>query len=195
MNEYIGDILVIESWRSLWSFMDKYIYPEDAAKSAYVSFAIGYVIYFILHVLSKQINDCLSRNKNASDPTACKVLGNNNYNSSDLIGIPQPEIRFLDNIFLKLVLILAYVSTISIWRAIWMLQLEYFYPQIIENSPKLNQNILNLIYFIIFNWILWYLDMTCTLLSRPITQDIYFTASGNYIVEFNLIRFFQKKVS
>lgn len=56
MEEYFGDIFTIQSWRSLWFFMDCYLYPNDACKSSLISVLIGLIAYVLLHICAKPIN-------------------------------------------------------------------------------------------------------------------------------------------
>lgn len=56
MQEYFGDFFTIQSWRSLWFFMDLYVYPQDQTKSALVCVLIGFVSYILIHVFAKFIN-------------------------------------------------------------------------------------------------------------------------------------------
>lgn len=81
VQEYIADVLAIQSWRSLWFFMDLYLLPEDAFKSGWVSLTIGIVIYIFIHMFTKKINRFVSR----------KEVNEERADAEELVDIKSPH--------------------------------------------------------------------------------------------------------
>ena len=91
---------------------------------------------------------------------------------------------FLEKVYLNLSFLILFIGTVNLWRGLWMLQLNYFYPKIIE-SIVLNQNLLNLIYFIVAIVILWNINLVSSLLARSSCEDAYFLVEKNYLIKQN----------
>jgi hypothetical protein len=99
----------------------------------------------------------------------------------------------LKKVCLNLTFFIVFIGTVSIWRGIWTMQLELCYP-IIYESVVLNQNLLNLIYFVVSILILWYFDLVSAMLSRSSCEDSYFEIKKNCIVRQNHFKvYFQSK--
>jgi hypothetical protein len=188
--EHLADLFTVQTWRSLWFFQDKYLFPDNQTNSAYASLSSGIFIYLILYIFNQKINDLM-----------VNYAQNYEHHSKE-------ETRTIKETFLKhiihkviyklliyLVFIMSFVSTVNCWRGLWMLQLEYCYPKIFS-SKLTNQIILNAIYCFVFLAFLCSINLTSTLLPRSNCKDSYFTIQDNVLVKQNtLCAVFQQKVS
>lgn len=68
MQEYIGDLFTIQTWRSLWFFMDLYLYPTNPTKSGVTCLVIGLTIYVLLHLFAKKINTIVVSGRLTNQP-------------------------------------------------------------------------------------------------------------------------------
>ena len=87
IHEFLADFFTIEAWRSLWSIMDKYMYVEDAIKSAYLSMLIGLITYLILHFFNKKINIFILKKNNVNkcaNPALLQRSESTESNSSEM---------------------------------------------------------------------------------------------------------------
>jgi hypothetical protein len=62
MQEFLADVFTIESWRSLWCVMDRYVESHSVLRSATVSLLIGAFCYILLHFFNKKINRYILKN-------------------------------------------------------------------------------------------------------------------------------------
>ena len=137
----------------------------------------------------KRLKECVSLNNNKNINHLSLEI-----NSKELSNNLGKSLSISNRIFLFLVFILGFVGTVNLWRGLWMLQLIYCYPRLVE-SELLNQSFLNLIYMFFSLLILWMLNLTSSLLSRASCEDDFFIAEKNYIVKHNNFKdFFLKKV-
>lgn len=81
LGEFVSDICAIQAWRSLWAFLDLYLFPEDRHKSAVVSLITGIVIYFIVYIFNTKMNKCLSDN-NGQETNNEKLINIHEINAS-----------------------------------------------------------------------------------------------------------------
>jgi len=185
-KEYIADIFTIQAWRSLWYLEDKFIYPNNSIKSACISLLIGLPIYIILYMFNQRANSFISSNIDK------KSLIKNSTTSIE----KEETIRLtcISKYLLNMTFIFSFISTVNVWRGLWMLQLDLCYPIIFESSTVVNQMVLNAFYMLISLLILWKLNLTSTLLSRSNTQDNYFTLEKNCVISKNTFKKFFKKV-
>lgn len=193
--------------------MDKFLFAKNETLSGFSSLLFGTFIYLIVSVLNKKINKFLSNetklklNINSTDNSDNKTLltsldvTNLQETNKSAVVVLEPNVvykltdndnnskqitknNYLKKICLNATFFLVFIGTVSIWRGLWMLQLEFCYPEICE-SKVLNKNILNSIYFVFSILILWSLDLTSALLSRSSCEDSYFESKRNYHLKQN----------
>ena len=186
--EYLSDVFTIQTWRSLWYLEDKFMFPDDSVKSAYVSVLLGSSIYLIMYIFNKKINAFVSA---PSDPPSTP---NKQPYEQIHTHFEQPK-KLSISVWTVLYVsfVLGFVATVNLWRGLWMLQLEYCYP-LIFHSKVLNQMSLNCVYMFACVLVFWCLDMTSALLSRGNCQDNFFTNEKNYILKMNNFKMFLKQV-
>lgn len=211
MQEYFADIFTIQAWRSLWFCMDTFVFKNDSILSATISLSIGILIYLVFHIFNKPINKLAIRKESSVEFIASiETLNNDKMIYKQLKNFPSRQtsmqndclipsearenmerknVTLKNKLFLYLIFILGFISTVNIWRGIWAFQLEFCYP-ILFPSKLLNTNILNLIYLIISLLILWSINLTSAILSRASCEDDYFTAKKNYILKHNNFKHF-----
>ena len=213
--EYFADVFTIQTWRSLWYFLDKYLFPADEKLSAYISLASGLIIYLAFYVFNEKLNTLLfsiSKKSYKLNSPKCsnkiyrQMSVNNslfNYHNNDYLinmSISSDQVEcykfnFTAKVILYIAIFWSFVSIVSIWRGLWMLQLVYCYP-LLFGSSLLNQNVLNIIYMIVSLAILWRLHLTSTLLSRSNCEDNYYVEKENYFLKKdNFKDLFLKKVN
>lgn len=54
--EIILSNLLIIIWRGCYNFLDRYFYPDDVIRSAYMSLIVGYILYFSLMYFQTQVH-------------------------------------------------------------------------------------------------------------------------------------------
>jgi hypothetical protein len=222
LQEYIGDVLAIQSWRSLWFLMDLYLFPDDQIKSGYVSLLIGILIYVLIHLFTKKINKFVTRKERMQARGLQASVKQSEHNllrskpsfayfnkdlnqRSPIINLDLREnyekkaaannFDLSNRLVLYVVFTLGFIGTVSSWRGLWLLQTCFLYPRLFASNVVLNQIFLNLIYMFISILILWSFNLTSSLLSRASCQDNYFTSKRIYVLRFNNFKaFFLKKV-
>ena len=146
-KEYISDVFVIQAWRSLWYFEDKYISPNDSIKSACISLLIGLPIYALLYIFNHRANTLISS-------TVDKKNSNKKLTTNPT---KQDKVKqtCATKYILNMTFIFSFISTVNVWRGFWMLQFDLCYPLIFESSVILNQMILHFSYMTISLVVLW----------------------------------------
>jgi hypothetical protein len=194
--EYLADFFTIQGWRSLWLLEDAFLLADNIFLSGIASLSIGTLIYLIVSILNKKINNYVSQKEIKTD---LLTTNNENNNTTTIILESESEKNYLaknsilKKVCLNLTFFIVFIGTVSIWRGIWTMQLELCYP-IIYESVVLNQNLLNLIYFVVSILILWYFDLVSAMLSRSSCEDSYFEIKKNCIVRQNHFKvYFQSK--
>lgn len=184
--EFVSDICTIHSWRSFWYYLDLHLYVDDQVKSSWVSLGIGVLIYVIVHLLNRPINNYLSKSNELPNENSCFEAATNLDASENLIKFNDKFSpichKFIKKILLHLLFVICFIGTVCTWRGVWQIQLIYCYPKLIESSV-LNQNILNLFYFSLSIVILWKTNLLASLQSRSSCEDEYFMLKGNFILE------------
>lgn len=216
MFEYLADFFTIQAWRSLWHTMDTYLFKSNSVLSGFASLTIGSVIYLIISIVNKPLNRYMSNSEakkkarsnkiNLAEANDNKVglltsLNVNSLNESKVSTVlvmgPETakemtnESKFFKKFLLDATFYLVFMGTVSIWRGLWMLQLEFCYPEMFD------RNILNFAYFVVSILILWSVNLTSALLSRSSCEDSYFELKKNYVLKANHFAsyFSSKKVS
>ena len=95
--EIVEAPLLIIAWRGLYNLSDNYIYPSNRQISMIISFASGYVLYFLLALIQIPVVRCLIK-KN------------------------RPWLHNLLSNFFHLI---AFVSVVQIWRSLWIVCEQY----------------------------------------------------------------------
>ena len=95
--EIVEAPLLIIAWHGLYSLSDSYIFPDDKFMSMTVSFASGYLLYFLLALIQLPVLRCL-------------------------IKLRRPKVyTSICNIFH----LTAFVSGVQIWRSLWLVCEQY----------------------------------------------------------------------
>lgn len=95
--EIVEAPLLIIAWRGLYNLSDLYIYPKNKTLSMIVSFSSGYLIYFVLALIQIPVVRCLLKQRH----------------------------KFLHTIISNLFHLIAFVSTVQIWRSLWLICEQY----------------------------------------------------------------------
>jgi hypothetical protein len=187
--EHLADLFTVQTWRSLWFFQDKYLFPDNQTNSAYASLSSGIFIYLILYIFNQKINDLMVN----------YAQNYEHHSKEESRSIKETLFKHIINkiiykLLIYLVFIMSFVSTVNCWRGLWILQLEYCYPKFFS-SGLMNQIILNVIYCFVFLAFLCSINLTSTLLPRSNCKDSYFTIKDNLLVkQNNLCTIFERKV-
>lgn len=202
--EYLADILTIQAWRSLWFLIDKKVYPvpdislngskPDAElvfnfelKSSIFSLVFGIALYSILYCLNEPINNYSSK-KMAKNFQIDETI-----NKDEREDYEKTKLTYKNRLILYIIFIIGFVSTVNLWRALWMLQALFCYPRFFK---WFDVHILNAIYFLLSVFFLFLLHLTSAILSRSSCEDDYFTVEDNFILtNNNFYTFVQKKVN
>ena len=205
--EYLADILTIQAWRSLWFLIDKKVYPvpdmilndsnssdelifDLGFKSSIFSLVFGLCLYVILYCLNEPINSYSSKKMTKNFEQIIQM--DQTINKDEREDYEKPKLTYKNRLILYIIFIIGFLSTVNLWRALWMLQALFCYPRIFK---WLDVHILNAIYFLISIVFLFLLHLTSAILSRSSCEDDYFTAKDNYILtNNNFYTFVQKKV-
>ncbi|CAF0709202.1 unnamed protein product [Brachionus calyciflorus] len=217
--EYFADIFTIQSWRGLWHLMDVYVYPQNESasdevnftnhkNSANVSLIIGLSLYILLHMLNKPINKYSSKKEFTNEIENLNQT-ENLINTDERENYEKHKLTIKNRILLYIIFFAGFISTVNTWRALWMYQTAYLYPQIfhftniiknhgdydelILTSEDINNSILNLFYLTVSLSLLWLLHLTSAILSRASCEDDYFTAKNNFILKHNNFKSFIQK--
>jgi hypothetical protein len=89
--------LLIITWHGLYNLSDKYIYPEDRQLSMIISFASGYLLYFVLALTQIPVVRCLLKQRH----------------------------NVIHSIISNVFHIIAFVSVVQIWRSLWIVCEQY----------------------------------------------------------------------
>ena len=105
------------------------------------------------------------------------------------------SISVFKKLLLNCMFIVCFLGTVCTWRGVWELQLIYCYPAILHESELINNNILNVIYMLVFVLVLWKLDLLASLQSRSSCEDEYFMLKDHFILECSNLDYFCAKAS
>ncbi|CAF1119607.1 unnamed protein product [Adineta steineri] len=95
--EFVEAPLLIITWRGLYNLSDSYICPENRQLSMIVSFASGYLLYFLLALIQIPVVRCLIKQRH----------------------------HFLHSIVSNLFHLIAFISVVQIWRSLWIICEQY----------------------------------------------------------------------
>ncbi len=195
-------------WRSLWMICDKYLFPDSPEISALICVSTGLIIYLIIHFFNRKIKVFIL---NTTKKPKYIILNINQQTFSSTLSITNKTIKlydvksldelkedkftsFINRLFLNLIFLVCFVGTVSLWRGFWMLQSQFMYPKLIDDSTTKNRMLLNVIYINMVIIILWSINLVSALLSRANCEDCYFLDRRNYILtQNNFKKFFYNK--
>lgn len=89
--------LVVVAWRGLYNLSDLYIFPENKTLSMIFSFAVGYILFFVLALTQIPFVRCFMQRQN------------------------HHIYSFLSNTLH----LFAFISVVQIWRSLWMMCEQY----------------------------------------------------------------------
>jgi hypothetical protein len=95
--EIVEGPLLIIAWHGLYNISDLYIYPDNKTRSMIVSFASGYLVYFVLALIQIPVVRYLLRQRH----------------------------KFLHTIITNLFHLIAFASVVQIWRSLWLVCEQY----------------------------------------------------------------------
>jgi hypothetical protein len=95
--EVVEAPLLIITWRGLYNLSDLYIWPENKSLSTIISFGSGYLIYFLLALIQVPIVRWMMRFR----------------------------YKFLYTMMTNVFHIIAFLSTVQIWRSLWLICEQY----------------------------------------------------------------------
>ncbi|CAF1161865.1 unnamed protein product [Rotaria sp. Silwood1] len=95
--ELVEAPLLTIAWRGLYNLSDKYICPDNRELSMIISFASGYLIFFLLALIQVPIVRCLLRQRH----------------------------QYLYSFVSTLFHLIAFVSVVQIWRSLWIVCEQY----------------------------------------------------------------------
>ena len=76
--EYLADFFTIQGWRSLWLLEDAFLLADNIFLSGIASLSIGTLIYLIVSILNKKINNYVSQKEIKTDLLTTNSNENNN---------------------------------------------------------------------------------------------------------------------
>ncbi|UJR28652.1 hypothetical protein I4U23_009884 [Adineta vaga] len=95
--EFVEAPLLIVTWRGLYNLSDSYIFPESRQLSMIVSFASGYLLYFLLALIQIPVVRCLIKQRR----------------------------HILHAIVSNIFHLIAFLSVVQIWRSLWIICEQY----------------------------------------------------------------------
>ncbi|CAF0936880.1 unnamed protein product [Adineta ricciae] len=95
--EFVEAPLLIVTWRGLYNLSDSYIFPESRQLSMIVSFASGYLLYFLLALIQIPVVRCLIKQRR----------------------------HILHAIVSNVFHLIAFLSVVQIWRSLWIICEQY----------------------------------------------------------------------
>jgi hypothetical protein len=97
LYELVEAPLVVIAWRGLYNLSDLYISPDNKFLSIFISFTIGYSLFFLLALLQIPLIQCVIKKQHK---TMYSIISN-------------------------LLHLFAFVSVVQIWRSLWMVCEQY----------------------------------------------------------------------
>jgi hypothetical protein len=191
-------------WRSLWSACDKYLFPNTTELSASICVSTGLIIYVIIHFFNRKIKLFILKTTkkpkyiilNINQQTFSSTLSITNkkiklYDVKSLDDLKEDKLTsFINRLFLNLIFLVCFVGTVTLWRGFWMLQSQFMYPNLMDDSETKNKILLNLIYIIMVIVVLWSINLVSSLLSRANCEDCYFLDRRNLVLKQNNFKTF-----
>jgi hypothetical protein len=95
--ELVEAPLLIVTWHGLYNLSDSYICPDNRQLSMIVSFSSGYILYFLLALIQIPVVRCLIKQRQ----------------------------HVLHSLITNLFHLIAFLSTVQIWRSLWIICEQY----------------------------------------------------------------------